>query len=201
MFPYRRGKKRGKGNGGGGRRFEPGRRPPSSVQELLQQMQPATKALAQALAGGARISGPLGHARNLLGQAERLVEEHGLDRLGPTQREEFLEQLARLKLTVADADAALAEAAPATAQPTVSPAPIAKERLRELALSLAVATPREPPPPPASAAETAPEAEAPGDSVPRPPAAATDEAAPAGPPGSPRAARLRLKSTVLPRAR
>jgi len=201
MFPYRRGKKRGKGNGGGGRRFEPGRRPPSSVHELLQQMQPATKALAQALAGGARISGPLGHARNLLGQAERFVEEHGLDRLAPTQREEFLEQLARLKLTVADADAALAEASPAAAQPTVSPAPIAKERLRELALSLAVATPREPPPPPAAVAETAPEAGAPDEPAPSVPPTVGGEAAPAAPPGSPRAARLRLKTTVLPRAR
>ncbi|BCX18133.1 MAG: hypothetical protein KatS3mg117_1815 [Geminicoccaceae bacterium] len=195
MFPYRRGKKRGKGNGGGGRRFEPGRRPPSSAQELLQQMQPATKALAQALASGARISGPLGHARNLLGQAERLVEEQGLDRLAPSQREDFLEQLARLKLTVADADAAVAESPPTTPQPTVSVAPIAKERLRELALSLAVATPREPPP------AAPPVAEEVAEPAPSGPTAAASEPAPAAPPGSPRAERLRLKTTVLPRGR
>ncbi|MEJ5234088.1 MAG: hypothetical protein WHV64_17945 [Geminicoccaceae bacterium] len=195
MFPYRRGKKRGKGNGGGGRRFEPGRRPPSSAQELLQQMQPATKALAQALASGARISGPLGHARNLLGQAERLVEEHGLDRLAPSQREEFLEQLARLKLTVADADAAVTESPPSTPQPTVSVAPIAKERLRELALSLAVATPREPPP------AAPPVVDEVAEPVPSGPTPAAPEPAPAAPPGSPRAERLRLKTTVLPRGR
>lgn len=201
MFPYRRGgKKRGKGNNGGGRRFEPGRRPPSGVHELLAQMQPATKALAQVLAGGARISGQLTHARNLLAQAERLVEEHGIDRLAPAQREEFLEQLARLKLTVADADAALVGPAEPVAPRSAAPAaPIAKERLRELALSLAVSTPREPAaPPPAQAVEPVEAQEEPM----RPePAPATLDTAATVPPGSPRAARLRLKTTIVPRAR
>jgi hypothetical protein len=204
MFPYRRGgKKRGKGNGGGGgRRFEPGRRPPAGVHELLAQMQPATKALAQALAQGARISGQLGHARHLLAQAERIVEDQGIDRLAPAQREEFLEQLARLKLTVADADGASAgPAAPAAPQPTAPAAPIAKERLRELALSLAAATRNEPPPAPVAAVEAAPAAEAPPEPARSEPAAAGGEPTPAAPPGSPRAARLRLKTTVMPRAR
>lgn len=201
MFPYRRGgKKRGKGSSGGGRRFEPGRRSPSGVHELLAQMQPATKALAQVLAGGARISGQLTHARNLLAQAERLVEEHGIDRLAPAQREEFLEQLARLKLTVADADAALGGPSEPVAPRSAAPAaPIAKERLRELALSLAVSTPREPvAPPPAPAVEPVEPAEEPARAEPAP--AAVDNAA-AVPPGSPRAARLRLKTTIVPRAR
>lgn len=195
MFPYRRGgKKRGKGNGGGARRFEPGRRLPSGVHELLSQMQPATKALAQVLGGGARVSGQLAHARNLLAQAERMVEEHGVDRLAPAQREEFLEQLARLKLTVADADAALAgPAEPSEPQAARPAATIGKERLRELALSLAVATPREPPPAPL--VEPVEEPPAPEPVAPR------VEPPPVGPPGSPRAARLRLKATMLPRER
>lgn len=203
MFPYRRGgKKRGKGSGGGGRRFEPGRRPPSGVHELLAQMQPATKALAQVLAGSARFSGQLTHARNLLAQAERIVEEHGVDRLAPAQREEFLEQLARLKLTVADADAALAAPAEPAAPQTASPSPpIAKERLRELALSLAVAAPREPVAPPPVAAEPAAEREPARETAPPEPATAPLESAPPVTPGSPRAARLRLKTTIIPRPR
>lgn len=198
MFPYRRGgKKRGKGGGGnGGRRFEGGRRMPPGVFELLGQMQPATKALAQVLAGNARVSGQLAHARNLLAQAERLAEEQGVDRLAPAQREEFLEQLARLKLTIADADAALAAPVEPVVEPTVRPAAtIGKERLRELALSLAVTTPREPPP--AAPAEVVDEEEP----VVAEPLATRVEAATALPPGSPRAARLRLKTTVISRDR
>lgn len=199
MFPYRRGgKKRGKGGGagggpGGGRRFEAGRRGPGGLHELVAQMQSATKALAQMLAGNARVSGQLGHARNLLAQAERLIEEQGVERLPPAHREELLEQLARLKLTVADADAALAgPAEPVAEAPDRPPVAIGKERLRELALSLAVSAPREPPaPPPAEMMEEEPE----------PPAPARAEPAPLVPPGSPRAARLRLKATMLPRDR
>jgi hypothetical protein len=201
MFPYRRGgKKRGKGGGAGGgpaggRRFEAGRRGPGGLHELIGQMQPATKALAQVLAGNARVSGQLAHARNLLAQAERLIEEQGVERLPPAHREELLEQLARLKLTVADADAALAgppEPVPET--PARPPVAIAKERLRELALSLAVSAPREPPPPPRLAEmEEEPE--------PAEPTPARPEPSPVLPPGSPRAARLRLKATVISRDR
>src|SRR3954470_5770228 len=121
MFPYRRNgpKKRGKGGGGagGGRRHHDGgggRRIPGSAAELLPMLQPTTKALAQMLAGNTKSSGQLVHARNILAQAQRLVEERQVDRLPPMQREEFLEQLARLKLTLADADeAGLQEAVPA----------------------------------------------------------------------------------------
>jgi len=145
MFPFRRGgKKRGKpqgGSGGGGgarRQSGGGRRVPGSAAELLGTLQPTTKSLAQVLAGNTRASGQLVHARNILSQAERLVDERAVDRLPPKQREEFLEQLARLKLTLADAEieagveATAAEAEPAPAAPAMS-----MDRLRELALSLA----------------------------------------------------------------
>ncbi|MDW8125767.1 MAG: hypothetical protein RMJ04_13435 [Geminicoccaceae bacterium] len=201
MFPFRRGgKKRGKGGGGaGGRRFEAARRGGLPVHELLNQLQPATKALAQVLAGNVKSSGQLQHARNLLAQAERALEERAIDRLSPAQREEFLEHLARLKLTVADAEAAAAQAAEAQAAEAAKPRPaVDPGRLRELALSLARETSRAPaPPPPEPAVELAPrlvEAEEPAPPPPPPPPAAV-------PPGSPRAARLRLKTTLLPRER
>src|SRR5210317_16906 len=120
MFPFRRGggKKRGKpqgqghqgqggghqGQGGGRRQGGGGRRIPNSAAELLGTLQPTTKSLAQVLAGNTRASGQVVHARNILAQAERLVGERAVDRLPPKQREEFLEQFARLKLTLADAD-------------------------------------------------------------------------------------------------
>lgn len=137
IFPYRRNRKRHKP----GRR-QAGRRIPQSPAELLPLIQPATKALAQMLAGNTRSSGQLVHARNILEQAERLAQDRLLDRLPPARREEFCEQLARLKLTIADAEAMLAEEReveeveePETPPPTVSP-----ERLRALALSLAAST-------------------------------------------------------------
>jgi hypothetical protein len=150
MFPFRRGggKKRGKpqggqGQGSGGRRQGGqggGRRIPNSAAELLGTLQPTTKSLAQVLAGNTRASGQVVHARNILAQAERLVDERAVDRLPPKQREEFLEQLARLKLTLADADdAADAEA---DAQPAAPAAPpMSMDRLRELALSIATGGP------------------------------------------------------------
>ena len=104
------------------------------------------------LAGNTRVSGQLVHARNILTQAQRLVEERAIDRLPPMHREEFLEQLARLKLTLADADEAglfqdsqpVPEARPAAA--------VEPDRLREWARRLATMAPMEaaPPPPPAS---------------------------------------------------
>ena len=143
MFPFRRGggKKRGKPQGGqgqgGGRRQGGqggGRRIPNSAAELLGALQPTTKSLAQVLAGNTRASGQVVHARNILAQAERLVDERAVDRLPPKQREEFLEQLARLKLTLADADD-VAEADVEPAAPSAPPASM--DRLRELALSIA----------------------------------------------------------------
>ena len=150
MFPFRRGggKKRGKpqggqpgqgtrrqgGQGGGGRRI------PNSAGELLSTLQPTTKSLAQVLAGNTRASGQEVHARNILNQAERLVDERAVDRLPPKQREEFLEQLARLKLTLADADDAADAEAAAEPAPAAAP-PMSMDRLRELALSIATGGP------------------------------------------------------------
>lgn len=109
MFPYRRPgqKKRNRGfqhhkqrdgREGGGRRL------PGSPRELLPLLQPTTKALAHLLAGKSKSSGQLVHARNVLGHAQRMVDERLVDRMSPRDREEFLEQLARLKLTLADAE-------------------------------------------------------------------------------------------------
>ena len=69
-------------------------------------MQPSTKALAQMLAGNTKTSGQLVHARNVLAQALRMVDERMPDRLPPAAREQFFEQLALLKLTIADAEEA-----------------------------------------------------------------------------------------------
>ena len=161
MFPFRRGggKKRGKpqggqpgqgtrrqgGQGGGGRRI------PNSAGELLSTLQPTTKSLAQVLAGNTRASGQEVHARNILNQAERLVDERAVDRLPPKQREEFLEQLARLKLTLADADDAADAEAAAEPAPAAAP-PMSMDRLRELALSIATGGPA-----PGESPEEAPE--------------------------------------------
>lgn len=139
MFPFRRGggKKRGKPQQGGNRRQNGGgRRIPSSAAELLGTLQPTTKSLAQVLAGNTRASGQIVHARNILGQAERLVDERAVDRLPPKQREEFLEQLARLKLTLADADDE-AEAEAMAEEPAAAPPSLSMDRLRALALSIA----------------------------------------------------------------
>ena len=76
-------------------------------------MQSSTKALAQMLAGNTRMSGQLVHARGVLAQANRMVDERLPDRLPPAAREQFFQQLAFLKLTIADAEeAAMAAEAP-----------------------------------------------------------------------------------------
>lgn len=174
MFPYRRsGKRRGKGGpggrpgGGGGTgngRIDP-RRLPGGIREVMTALQPATKALAQMLAGNTRSSGQLAHARNLLAQAQRLVDERQLDRVPPLEREEFLELLARLKLTITDAEMASAEAEETAQAPRKSAPAIAPERLREMALALATkpaaaapAAPQPAPEPETVAAEPAPAA-------------------------------------------
>jgi hypothetical protein len=147
MFPFRRNgpKKRGKGGGGGGRRPQDngggGRRVPGSASELLPMLQPSTKALAQMLAGNTKSSGQLVHARSVLAQASRMVEERLADRLPPAAREQFFEQLALLKLTIADAEeAGLAEEMRPEA-PVRQQAPMDVDRLREVALRLATAEP------------------------------------------------------------
>ena len=136
MFPYRRhgGKKRSKGPSHKSR--GPHRPLPNSARDLLPMLQPATKALAQMLAGRAGVSGQLNHARNLLAHAERLINDRVHNRLIPAEREEFFEQLARLRLTLADADA---EAEVQAAEEQVEkepPRPVAQERLKEMALAL-----------------------------------------------------------------
>jgi hypothetical protein len=137
MFPYRRhgAKKRSKG---GARKSRGPQRPlPNSARDLLPLLQPATKALAQMLAGRAGASGQLNHARNLLAHAERLISDRVHNRLIPAEREEFFEQLARLRLTLADADAeAEVQAAEEQVEKRPPPPPVAQERLKELALAL-----------------------------------------------------------------
>jgi hypothetical protein len=136
MFPFRRhgGKKRSKGPG---RKPRPQRPLPNSARDLLPMLQPATKALAQMLAGRTGASGQLNHARNLLAHAERLIDDRVHNRLIPAEREEFFEQLARLRLTLADADAeAEVQAAEEQVERRPAPPPVAHERLKELALSL-----------------------------------------------------------------
>lgn len=165
MFPFRRGtnKKRGKGGGGNpgghngghgggnGQRRQHGnpRRIPGSAGELLPLLQPTTKALAQVLAGNSKASGQIVHARNILDQAQRLIDDRQIDRLAPAHREEFLEQLARLKLTLADAEDDQFEEEVVEAPPPRQVVALSPERLRELALSLAAPEPAAAPAAPA----------------------------------------------------
>jgi hypothetical protein len=146
MFPFRRNgpKKRGKGGGGGGRRPHDnggGRRVPGSAAELLPMLQPSTKALAQMLAGNTKMSGQLAHARGVLAQANRIVDERLADRLPPAARELFFEQLALLKLTIADAEEAGLAAEALADEPVKPKVVVDAERLREVALRLATAEP------------------------------------------------------------
>ncbi len=105
MYPYRRSNQRKRNRNNTARRNKGGgRRLPGSARELLPMLQPATKALAQVLAGNAKASGQFVHARNVVDRADQLVAEKQLDRMSARDREEFLEQLARLKLTVSDAE-------------------------------------------------------------------------------------------------
>ena len=138
MFPYRRpgSKKRGKNGAMRNKMRGPHKVLPNSARELLPLLQPATKALAQVLVGRTNLSNQLEHAQAVAAQADRLVHERAHNRLNPSEREEFFEQVARLKLTIADAQAeaevqAEEEQAPRPAQP-----PVARERLKEMALAL-----------------------------------------------------------------
>lgn len=109
---------------------------PNSARDLLPLIQPATKALAQMLAGRAGASGQLGHARAVLAQTERLVSDRAHNRLNPAEREEFFEQVARLKLTLADAESEAEVQAQEDEAPALAPTPIDRERLKEMALAL-----------------------------------------------------------------
>jgi len=146
-------------------------------------LQPATKALAQVLAGRAGASGQLGHARAMLAQAERLIAERAHNRLTPAEREEFFEQLARLKLTLADADAEAEVQAVEQEEPRPQAAPVAQERLKEMALALSV---RERPsqPAPRDVADQAGAAAEPSTGAP-PDEGADDRTAPVAPAAAP----------------
>ena len=137
MFPYRRqGPKKRKNGQMRNKMRGPQKGLPNSARDLLPLLQPATKALAQVLAGRTQSSGQLGHAQAMLAHAERLLAERAHNRLNPAEREEFFEQLARLKLTLADADA---EAEVRAAEEQVVKPPVrqvAHERLKEMALAL-----------------------------------------------------------------
>jgi hypothetical protein len=151
MFLYRRHgpRKRPKpGHAGQAGHAGQGRKPrgphkglPNSARDLLPLLQPATKALAQMLAGRTGVSGQLGHARAMLAQAERLIAERAHNRLNPAEREEFFEQLARLKLTLADADVEAEIRAAEDETPAPPAPPVAQERLKEMALALTARTP------------------------------------------------------------
>lgn len=188
MFPYRRhgAKKRSKGGGAAGvprhSRGAP-RTLPNSARDLLPLLQPAIKALAQMLAGRTRASGQLNHARTMLAHAERLIADGVHNRLPPAEREEFFEQLARLRLTLADADVeAEVQAAEDQVPKEPPPPPVAQERLREMALALtkrrpephrqvepAAATPDRSAPPVAAGGDAAAEATVgPDDEAPAP---------------------------------
>lgn len=101
------------------------------------------------LAGRSKKSGQVVHAQNVAAKAEQLIGERHVDRLNPRDREEFLEQVARLKLTLNDAADELAEAEvvendqpeeveeePVDEQALEAEAAESKERLRRIALSL-----------------------------------------------------------------
>ena len=139
IFPYRRhGPKKRVKHGPNHKQRGPQKGLPNSARDLLPMLQPATKALAQVLAGRAGASGQLGHARTMLAQAERMIAERAHNRLTPAEREEFFEQLARLKLTLADADAEAEVQAVEQDAPRVQMPPVAHERLKEMALALSV---------------------------------------------------------------
>lgn len=109
---------------------------PNSARDLLPLIQPATKALAQMLAGRTAASGQLRHARSILSHVDRLVSDRAHNRLNPAEREEFFEQIARLKLTLADADSEAEVQAAEDDAPPPAPLPVNRERLKEMAMAL-----------------------------------------------------------------
>lgn len=72
--------------------------------DLVSQMKSATKSLAQFLAGHTRVSGQYKHAVNVLARVEEQLERRPVESMRPTEKEDVLEHLARLKLTIADAE-------------------------------------------------------------------------------------------------
>ena len=147
MFPYRRHGPKKRTKGGPIRKpHGPQKGLPNSARDLLPMLQPATKALAQMLAGRTQISGQLEQARAMLGQAERLIADRVHNRLNPAEREEFFEQIARLRLTIADAEAEAEVRAAERQVPRPTLPPIGQERLKEVAMALATPEGRRRPP-------------------------------------------------------
>lgn len=138
MFLYRRQgpKKRAKAGGPPRKNRGPQKGLPNSARDLLPLIQPATKALAQMLAGRSGVSGQLGHARAMLAQTDRLIADRAHNRLNPAEREEFFEQVARLKLTLADADSEAEAQAADDEAPATMAMPVNRERLKEMAMAL-----------------------------------------------------------------
>ncbi len=208
MFPFRRNgpKKRGKGGGGGGgsgggRRHhdngQGGRRVPGSANDVLSLMQSSTKALAQMLAGNTKMSGQLQHARGVLAQANRLVDDRMPDRMPPAARELFFEQLAILKLTITDAEESALAADELPEQQAKPVVPMDVDRLRDVARRLATADPL--PPPPLAPVHEEDEPDLPGSHAhvtsgyALPPRDAAEDAAAESTGTGPRRERLRLK--------
>lgn len=155
-------------------------------------LQPTTKALAQMLAGNTKMSGQLVNARNVLSQAQRLVEERAVERMPPAHREEFLEQVARLKLTIADAEEAgfhLENEPAAEARPPAPP--VGVDLLRDVARRLAMSET------PAAPAQAAPAPEQEEDAA-APPVERSEQ--PSAEPAAPhaRGERLRLRISNSP---
>lgn len=143
MFLYRRqGPKKRPKSGTPRKGRNPQKGLPNSARELLPIIQPATKALAQMLAGRTAASGQLGHARAVLAHTERLVAERAHNRLNPAEREEFFEQVARLKLTLSDAESEAEFQAAEEQAPASVPVPVDRERLKAMALSLTMTSDR-----------------------------------------------------------
>lgn len=137
MFLYRRQGSKNRAKTGSSRKNRgPQKGLPTSARDLLPLIQPATKALAQMLAGRTAASGQLGHARAILAQTERLLADRSHNRLNPVEREEFFEQVARLRLTLSDAENEAEVQATEHQTPKSAPIPIDRERLKEMALAL-----------------------------------------------------------------
>jgi hypothetical protein len=88
------------------------------------------------LVGRTAASGQLNHAKAILAQVERLVSDRAHNRLNPSEREEFFEQVARLRLTLADAESEAEVQAAEDDVPVQSPSPVNRERLKEMAMAL-----------------------------------------------------------------
>lgn len=144
-FPFRRGagKKRpkptnNKGRGGGGGSNY--RSLPGNIGDLMSVMPSATKSVAQFISGNTKPSGQVAHARSVLARAQKSIDEKLTERLPPGVKDDFLEQVALLRLTLADAaslDDQSYDSHYEDENPSPPPAEISMDRLRALALSIA----------------------------------------------------------------